>query len=104
MILRSPSAAVTDTCNGELDASLLISKYFATKSTRDQPDEVRIDPYGVSVWAIIAHLSGIDGNVEQAARDYEVPVEVICAALAYYDRHREPTDARIALHDAFFRA
>jgi hypothetical protein len=42
----------------------------------------------------------VAGNVAQAAADYEIPVEAVEAARAYYRRHRQPLDARIAISAA----
>jgi hypothetical protein len=38
--------------------------------------------------------------VEQAARDYEIPMEAAEAAVAYYQQHRPLIDARIAVNAA----
>ncbi len=65
------------------------------------PQEAQLVEYGVPVWALIAHLRVVSDHL-QVAEDYEVPVEAVEAALAYYDLHRYLIDARIALNDAAF--
>jgi uncharacterized protein (DUF433 family) len=40
----------------------------------------------------------MDGNVARLASAYGVPAEVVQAALAYYQRHKELIDAQIALN------
>ena len=47
----------------------------------------------------IAHLR-VAGDPLRVAEDYEVPLEAVEAALAYYELHRYLIDARIALNDA----
>jgi uncharacterized protein (DUF433 family) len=42
----------------------------------------------------------MDGDVAQLAAAYALPREAVEAALAYYHRHKELIDARIALNAA----
>ena len=104
MVIRTASRPETDTCEQDVDAEDLIARFIPSEEGQKPADEVRLDPYGVSVWAIVAHLGGIDGDVARAAREYDLPIEAVCAALAFYAQHREAIDARIALHYAFFRS
>jgi len=50
----------------------------------------------VPVWAIVGYVLGTDGDCVKTANDYEIPVEAVDAALAYYQRHRTAIDARLA--------
>jgi uncharacterized protein (DUF433 family) len=47
------------------------------------------------VWAIIGYWHAVKGDIDEVARDYEVPREMIEAAIAYYGQHRAIIDARI---------
>jgi uncharacterized protein (DUF433 family) len=67
---------------------------------RPGPDRARLVDYGVPVWALIAHLQGLDGDISLVARDYMIPEEAVVAALAYYVEHQEAIDARIAINSA----
>ena len=58
--------------------------------------EARLKHSKVSVWAIIGHLGGEDGDVRRVADNYDVPVEAVEAALAYYREHRAVIDDRVA--------
>jgi uncharacterized protein (DUF433 family) len=51
--------------------------------------DARIKGTGVHVWALIGYLQGAQENwdIERAARDYQLPVEAVRAAVAYYDRY-----------------
>lgn len=62
---------------------------------RSGPADVRLREYAIHVWAIIGYLQGVDGDVEHVARAYDVPVEAVRAAQAYYDRHPEVIEARM---------
>jgi len=42
------------------------------------------------------HLPAADNDVCQVAQDYELPVDAVRAAVAYYERNREAIDARLA--------
>ena len=59
--------------------------------------EVRLKSYGISVWAIVGYWKAT-GDVAEAASGYDVPVEAVEAALAYYNRNREIIDARLDLN------
>jgi uncharacterized protein (DUF433 family) len=65
--------------------------------------EAQLVEYGIPVWALIAHLR-VAGDPQRVAEDYEVPLEAVEAALAYYALHRYLIDARIALNDAALSA
>jgi uncharacterized protein (DUF433 family) len=60
-------------------------------------DRARLKDSGVSVWALISYLKyAARGDIARVAADYDVPVESVEAALAYYEQHSEAIDARIA--------
>jgi len=73
----------------------LLAGYIETNPHYPTPDEARVKGYGVSVWAIIAHLRVVDGDVARVAEDYALPKEAVEAAMAYYHRHKSLIDARI---------
>ena len=60
--------------------------------------EARLKKYGVSVWAIVGHLEGVSGDMQQVAADYDVPEEAIQAAERYYRKHKRLIDARRAMN------
>ena len=78
----------------------LIARHIEPDSCRSAPHEARLVEHGVSVWAIIAYLGVVNGDVKQVAEDYDVPVEAVQAALAYYQRYKDLIDARIAINAA----
>ena len=78
----------------------LIARHIEPDSCRSAPHEARLVEHGVSVWALVAYLDVVNGDVRQVAEDYDVPVEAVQAALAYYHRHKDLIDARIALNAA----
>lgn len=59
----------------------------------------RLAGYGTHVWAVIAYLQGVDGDVLETARAYDVPEDVVRAAIRYYDDHRALIDAHLLLMD-----
>jgi uncharacterized protein (DUF433 family) len=80
----------------------------AKDARRDEPAEpdvtIALDPhrpgiqrarlveYGVPVWALIGYMGreGIDdeAEVERTAHDYNLPIEAVRAAIAFYREHR----------------
>jgi hypothetical protein len=60
-------------------------------------DRVRLEPYGVPVWALIAHLQGADWDVAQTAKDYAIPEAGVQAAVDYYRAEPQYIDAFLLL-------
>ncbi len=58
--------------------------------------EARLKESNIPVWAIIQHLAALHGDVPAVAKDYEVTEAEVEAARAYYERHREVIDDRLA--------
>jgi uncharacterized protein (DUF433 family) len=65
------------------------------------PADARLAGYGTPVWALVAYsLGGAGRDVARIASDYGLPREAVDAAFAYFEAHREPILARLALNDA----
>lgn len=62
--------------------------------------DARLLDSGVPVWALIGQLEAGGGDLDQVAADYNLPLEAVEAALAYYRRHRALIDARLLLNTA----
>jgi uncharacterized protein (DUF433 family) len=79
------------------DEEKLIAKWIEPNPHRPGADEVRIKDYGMSVWAIVGYLdAGTDEELAAIARGFRVPIEVVRAAVAYYRRHKDVLDNRLA--------
>lgn len=74
----------------------LISRWIVPNPYQPGEDEGRIRDTGVPVWALIGYLPAVADDPVQVARDYELPLEAIQAAIAYYQKHRAAIDARLA--------
>ena len=84
-----------------MDEDALIACYIEENPRLPGPAEARLRRYGTSVWALISYLhDAVEGDIATAAADYEIPVDAVRAALAYYHRHRDPIDARTAWNAA----
>lgn len=62
--------------------------------------DARLRKYGVSVWALIGQLRAIGGDLDELAREYDLPREAVDAAMAYYQQNREYIEARLLLNSA----
>ena len=83
------------------DAEALIERYVEEDPYKPGPADARLKDAGTAIWALVSYLDrAVGGDVVQAALDYQVPVEAVRAACAYYKRHRKLIDARIALNAA----
>ena len=74
----------------------LITRWIEPHPWKGGAAEARLKDSKISVWAIVGHLGGDDGDVRQAADDYDIPVEAVEAAVAYYREHRAVIDDRLA--------
>jgi uncharacterized protein (DUF433 family) len=78
----------------------LVARWIIENPNRPGADDVWLRDFGVPVWALIGHLRATGGSTAEVAVDYEVPVEAVNAALAYYELHRSLIDERLAANDA----
>ncbi|MGI8857144.1 MAG: hypothetical protein ACR2JW_15475 [Thermomicrobiales bacterium] len=87
---------------GEERADALIAQYIEPHPGNPGIAEyrLRVEQNGYPVWAIIGSLPAYGDDIEQAARDYAVSREAIEAARAFYQRHREAIDDRLAANRA----
>ncbi|MBI3979903.1 MAG: hypothetical protein HY331_17145 [Chloroflexi bacterium] len=53
---------------------------------------------------LIGYWQNVEGDFARTAEAYDVPLQAIEAALAYYEKHRSAIDARLAANDAAFAA
>ncbi|MGI8827951.1 MAG: DUF433 domain-containing protein [Chloroflexota bacterium] len=85
-----------------MDEQELIERYIDLETDRYPGGraDARLREYGVPVWALIGQLRALDGNVDELARDYELPREAVEAALGYYRCNKEYIDARLLLNSA----
>ena len=79
----------------------LIAQYIAQPANGVGVERARVVPGGVSIWNLINRLQHGDAEAD-LAREYDVPLDAIHAARAYYARHQVEIDAQIALVTAAF--
>jgi uncharacterized protein (DUF433 family) len=80
------------------DAAALIERSIEPSPHKPGEAEARLREYGISVWALIDYWYGVDFDKSVVARDYDIPLESVDAALAYYKAHKAIIDARIVLN------
>ncbi len=97
MIPDSDSAR--DTAPALNDAEL-IARYIELDVDRPGPAEARLVDSGVPVWALIGHYQATGRDPAVVAADYDVPLEAVAAALAYYARHQAAIEARLEANAA----
>lgn len=61
---------------------------------------LREEDNGYPVWSVIGSLAPDGSNAEQVARDFEISHEAIEAARAFYSRHKQAVDDRLAANRA----
>lgn len=82
-------------------ADALIAAYIEPHPTNPGIAEyrLRVEENGYPVWAIIGDLTANGENIVQVAHDYEISLEAIQATRAFYARHRNEIDARLAVNN-----
>ena len=70
--------------------------YIETNPHHPGPADVRLVESCVPVWAIIGHYQATGRDARYVADSYEVPLEAVQAALAYYQQHQAVIEARLA--------
>ena len=78
------------------EARSLIDAWIELDPHRPGAGDVRLREYGVHVWAIVGYLQGVDGDIEHVARAYDIPVDAVRAAQAYYDKYAAIIEDRMA--------
>lgn len=77
----------------------LIERYIEFNPNRPGRDRAQIKDCGIEVWALIAYYrEGAKRDIKRVAKDYDIPLDAVRAALAYYDRERNLIDARLELN------
>jgi uncharacterized protein (DUF433 family) len=64
------------------------------------PADARLRESGVSVWILVTYLRLFDNDIDEVARQYDIPREAVQGALAFYRSHKPYIDARILLNEA----
>lgn len=80
----------------------LIAEYVALNPERPSVDRARLIDSLVPVWAVVGALPAYDHDLSQVAIAYDLPIEAVKAAIAFYRQHRCAINARLAAHEAAF--
>lgn len=83
------------------DEERLIEKWIEPDPWKPGVEEARVKPFSINVWAIIGHLAGDERNIEAVAHSYDISAESVEAAVAYYHRHKDFIDYRLAQNNAW---
>jgi uncharacterized protein (DUF433 family) len=90
------------TRNKDETEQALIGRWLEPDALR--PAEMRVVEHGIELWALIGYARGLDGTeqevAERVAQAYDLPVDAVRAALAYYRRHPLQIDARLEANEA----
>jgi uncharacterized protein (DUF433 family) len=82
----------------------LLARYIEILPNRPDPGDARLSGYGYPVWIVIDALAAVGYDLEQVAREYELPEDAVRAALLFYRRHQAAVDARARENAAVYGA
>ncbi len=77
----------------------LIAAYIEPDPHHPGADDVRLKHYGVSVWAIVGYWKANGRDSARVTAEYDIPIEAVEAALAYYRQHQAVIDNRLDAND-----
>jgi len=77
-------------------ADALIAQYIEEHPRKVGKDEVWLKEHHISVWAIVGTWKGRRGDANAVAYEYDIPIEAVEAALAYYTQNTAVIDNRRA--------
>lgn len=83
----------------EEERERLIRTHVTSNPNKPGIAEAWIHPEHVSVWAIVSYLEAVHGDLEQAAHDYDLPLDAVKAAVAYFSRHQSVIAAHIEANE-----
>ena len=76
-----------------------LEAYIELDPRRPTIDNARLKLSGVPVWAVVDYyLSAANHDRGRVAHDFEISLDEVAAALAYYDAYAAQIDVRIALN------
>lgn len=84
----------------ESHADELIAEYILVSENRGDVEDARLARYGVPVWALVGYLPAAHGNLGEIADAYQLPLDAVLAAFAFYAHHKSAIDVRIAANAA----
>ncbi|HEY7033218.1 MAG TPA: hypothetical protein VH482_17900 [Thermomicrobiales bacterium] len=84
----------------QTDQDALIARYIEPDSDFSTPVRAWMADSSFHVKTVIRELQLQDWDVEAVAAAFQLPVEAVRAATAYYERHKDLFDARILVEDA----
>lgn len=74
---------------------MVVTTYIEPHPQKRDPAEARLVHSGTPVWSLIGYLIGVDWDRERTARDYDLPLAAVDAAIAYYHLHEADLNPRI---------
>lgn len=75
--------------------NVAVTAYIEQHPRKRDPAEARLVRTGTPVWSLIGYLIGVNWDREKTARDYDIPLEALDAAIAYYHAHEADLQPRI---------
>ena len=79
----------------------LVSRYIEVP-TDAGPGGARLVDYGVDVWVLVVYFQhAAERNAATVAQAYQIPIEAVRVAIAYYNQHRKIIDAVIKINLGF---
>ncbi len=74
----------------------LIARYVAPDPHHPGIAHYQLHESAISVWALVAYYETVGHDLGRVADDYDLPIEQVRAALAFYIEHADAIDAYLS--------
>lgn len=74
----------------------LIARYIVPDPHHPGIAQYQLRESAISVWALVAYYETVGHDLNLVAGDYDVPVEQVRAALAFYTEHADAIDTYLS--------
>ena len=74
----------------------LIARYIVPDPHHPGIAQYQLRESAISVWALVAYYETIGHDLNRVADDYDLPIEQVRAALAFYTEHTDAIDAYLS--------
>lgn len=84
----------------ERERATLIARHIMPDPTHPGLAHYRLRAFGIAVWALVAYYEAVGHDLARVAEDYDLPIDHVRAALAFYAEYSAAIDAYLSARRA----
>jgi len=74
----------------------LVEKWIESNPHKQRKEEAVIRDTLIPVWSLVGYSEAYHGDLARVAAGFDIPLEAVDAAMAYYAAHKCIIDSRVA--------